>query len=102
MSTSTASAVSPSRVSLQSQNHFPPPPPCSNGRISLFGVEHLTMDVNGDVRWRGVVVEQFQPPSWDEPRWKRWMRVQSIHLEVVCREIEEFGIRPTLETVCAW
>lgn len=99
MPSSVVMAAAPSSARVQQSLQ---PSSCRTCRLGLFGIEHLSIDATGDVRWRGVIVEQLQPPSWGEIRWQKWMRAEAFYLESVCREIEEAGIRPSLASVCGW
>jgi hypothetical protein len=99
MPTSAVVAVEPSCAYAPPSHHHPS---SRDSRLGLFGIEHLSIDPAGDVRWRGVIVEQLQTPSWQQSSWRRWMRAEAVQLAAVCREIEEHGIRPSLSSVCGW
>ncbi len=61
----------------------------------LFGIENLTIDQHGVVRWRGVAVEQFDHAVWRQPGWRERMLRDAQELAARCRSLEAKGIQPT-------
>ncbi len=61
----------------------------------LFGIENLTIDQHGVVRWRGVAVEHFDHAVWKQPGWRARMEVDAEEVAARCRALEMKGIQPT-------
>lgn len=61
----------------------------------LFGIENLTIDQHGVVRWRGVAVEHFDHAVWKQPGWRARMEVDAEDVAARCRALEMKGIQPT-------
>lgn len=65
----------------------------------LFGIENLTIDHHGVVRWRGIAVEQFDHAVWRQPGWHERMLADAQEVAARCRSLEAKGIRPTAPLV---
>ena len=65
----------------------------------LFGIEHLTIDHQRTIRWKGVAVEQFDHGVWRRPGWRERMQADAEALAARCRQLEAEGIKPTMQTV---
>ncbi len=61
----------------------------------LFGIEHLTIDQHGVVRWRDIAVEQFDHAVWRQPGWRERMLADAQEVAARCRSLEAKGIQPT-------
>jgi hypothetical protein len=61
----------------------------------LFGIENLTIDQHGVVRWRGTAVEQFDHAVWKQAGWRERMLADAQELAARCRSLEAKGIQPT-------
>ena len=61
----------------------------------LFGIENLTIDQHGVVRWRGGAVEHFDHAVWRQTGWQEHMRADAENLAARCRALEARGIQPT-------
>ncbi len=61
----------------------------------LFGIENLTIDQHGVVRWRGVAVEQFDHAVWKQPGWRERMLRDAQEVASRCQSLEAKGIQPT-------
>ncbi|WP_188555383.1 hypothetical protein [Edaphobacter dinghuensis] len=61
----------------------------------LFGIEHLTIDQNGVIRWRSTVVEHFDHAVWRTPGWRQRMRTAAEEVASRCRALEAKGLQPT-------
>ena len=61
----------------------------------FHGIEHLTTDHEGYVRWKGKVVEHFNSP-W---RWTEDARKQAEEVASRCRQLESIGVPPSTTTV---
>jgi hypothetical protein len=68
----------------------------------LFGIEHLTIDLDRNIRWKGVAVEHFDHGVWERPGWREQMRADAEAVAIRCRELEAAGIQPTLATATDW
>ncbi len=67
----------------------------------LFGIEHLTIDHDRVIRWKGVAVEQFDHSVWRESGWQDRMRSDAAGVAATCRQLEAEGIQPTTASVLA-
>lgn len=65
----------------------------------LFGIENLTIDQHGVVRWRGVAVEHFDHAVWKQSGWRERMHRDAEELAARCRALEAKGIQPTVPRV---
>lgn len=65
----------------------------------LFAIEHLTIDQQGSVLWRGVVVEHFDHAVWRQPGWRESMQSDAQSVAIRCRHLEARGIPPTVANV---
>ena len=63
----------------------------------FHGIEHLTTDHEGYVRWKGKVVEHFNSP-W---RWTEEARKQAEEVARRCRQLESIGV-PHSTTTAVW
>lgn len=61
----------------------------------FHGIEHLTSDHEGYVRWKGEVVEHYDSP-W---RWTEEARKQAEEVARRCRHLESIGVAPSTATV---
>ena len=61
----------------------------------LFGIENLTIDQHGVVRWRGVAVEQFDHAVWKQPGWRERMLRDAQEVAARRQSLEAKGIQPT-------
>lgn len=61
----------------------------------LFGIEHLTIDQHGVVRWRSTAVEHFDHAVWRTPGWRQRMRAAAEEVASRCRALEAKGLQPT-------
>jgi len=61
----------------------------------LFGIENLTIDQHGVVRWRGFAVEHFDHAVWRQPGWRERMQADAKDVAARCRALETTGIQPT-------
>jgi hypothetical protein len=68
----------------------------------LFGIEHLTMDHDHSILWKGVAVEQFDHGVWRQPGWQEKMRADARKVAARCRELEAEGNQPTMLTLTHW
>jgi hypothetical protein len=68
----------------------------------LFGIEHLTIDLDRNICWKGVAVEHFDHGVWQRPGWREQMRTDAEAVATRCRELEAAGIQPTLTTATDW
>ena len=68
----------------------------------LFGIEHLTIDADRTICWKGVAVEHFDHGVWQRPGWRERMRADAGAIAIRCGELEAEGVQPTLETVTDW
>lgn len=65
----------------------------------FHGIEHMTVDHEGYVRWKGKEVEHYDSP-W---RWTEEARVQAEELARRCRHLESIGVETTMgNTVWLW
>jgi hypothetical protein len=62
----------------------------------LFGIENLTIDHHGVVRWRGTAVEQFDHAVWKQPGWRERMLRDAQEVAARCQSLEAKGIQPTV------
>ena len=58
----------------------------------FHGIEHLTTDHEGYVRWKGKVVEHYDSP-W---RWTQEAKVQAEEVGQRCRHLESIGLTPSI------
>lgn len=65
----------------------------------LFGIEHLTIDHSGVIRWRGTPVEHFDHAVWKQPGWRDRMIQDAESVAACCRQLEAKGIPPTAPAV---
>lgn len=65
----------------------------------LFGIEHLTIDPHGVIRWRSSPVEHFDHAVWRKPGWREQMRQDAESVAACCRSLEANGITPTASLV---
>jgi hypothetical protein len=65
----------------------------------LFGIEHLTIDKQGRVFWRGLVVEYFDHAFWKRTGWRARMLADAAELATRCRQLEAAGLQPTVAKV---
>lgn len=65
----------------------------------LFGIEHLTIDHYGVIRWRSTPVEHFDHAVWQRPGWRDRMRQDAESVAACCRSLEARGIQPTAPLV---
>ena len=65
----------------------------------LFGIEHLTIDQQGLVLWRGSVVEHFDHAVWKQTGWHERMRADAEEVATRCRQLEAKGIQPAAANV---
>ncbi len=68
----------------------------------LFGIEHLTIDHQRHILWRGVAVEHFDHGVWQRPGWRERMRADAEAVGARCRQLEAEGIEPSMATVTDW
>jgi len=65
----------------------------------FHGIEHMTVDHEGYVRWKGKEVEHYDSP-W---RWTKEAREQAEELARRCRHLESIGVETTIgNTVWLW
>ena len=65
----------------------------------FHGIENMTVDHEGYVRWKGKEVEHYDSP-W---RWTEEARVQAEELARRCRHLESIGVETTMgNTVWLW
>jgi len=65
----------------------------------LFGIENLTIDHYGVIRWRSTPVEHFDHAVWKKPGWRDRMRKDAESVAAACRGLEAKGIQPTAPLV---
>jgi hypothetical protein len=65
----------------------------------LFDIEHLTIDHDRIIRWKGVAVEHFDHGVWRESGWQERMRADAAEVAAACRQVESEGIQPTTASV---
>ncbi len=65
----------------------------------LFQIEHLTIDQQGFVYWRGSIVEHFDHALWKQAGWKERMLSDAQSVAARCRDLELRGIRPNVSNV---
>lgn len=65
----------------------------------LFGIEHLMIDQEGFVLWRGSVVEHFDHALWKKAGWKDRMLSDAQGIAARCRDLESQGLTPTMSNV---
>lgn len=65
----------------------------------FLGIENLTYDHKGYVRWRGRVVEHYDYDFWRTPGWKIRQDRAARSLRDVCLKLEARGIVPTIDRV---
>jgi len=58
----------------------------------FHGIEHLTIDHNGNVRWKGTVVEHYSYENYEEEK------ESAVELGERCRILESNGIEVTMTT----
>jgi len=61
----------------------------------FHGIEHLTTDHQGYVRWKGKVVEHYDSP-W---RWSAKAKKQALELADRCRHLESIGVELTVHNL---
>jgi len=61
----------------------------------FHGIDHLTLDHKGFVRWKGQVVEHYDSP-W---RWSQEAKVQAEEVARRCRHLESIGQAPSTHNV---
>ncbi len=68
----------------------------------LFGIEHLTIDHERYIRWKGIAVEHFDHGVWQQPDWQNRMREDAETVAARCRQLEAEGIQPNSKNVLDW
>ncbi len=67
----------------------------------LFNIEHLTIDHDRFILWKGIVVEHFDHGVWRKPGWEERMRDDAEEVAATCRLLESKGVEPSTATVLA-
>jgi hypothetical protein len=91
--------LDPEGMALFQQLHSNATKPDGYTAPYLFGIEHLTIDQQGLVLWRGFAVEHFDHSVWKRPGWLERVRADAEEVAAGCRQLEAKSILPTVLVV---